>query len=98
MVKKIPGMSEEQSNDMIKQYVDLTCKAFSEDVEIWHNKVRIDNPLLCEGDGPIYQLREWYEQFYTDIDKVPAEQQKRRVVEMDQGLQEKPTLAHVFEA
>lgn len=98
MVKKIPGMDDAACNDMIKQYVDLTCKAFSEDVEIWHNKVRVDNPLLCEGDGPILQLREWYDQFYTDRDQIPAKRSERRVVEIDQGLEQKPPLEHVFES
>lgn len=97
IVKKIPGMTEEQNAAMIKGYVDLTNKAFGEDVEIWHNKVRIDNPLLCEGDGPIYQLRQWYDQFYTDRAKVPADLAKRRVIETDRGLEKKPPLRHVFE-
>ncbi|HZC72597.1 MAG TPA: hypothetical protein VE442_18010 [Jatrophihabitans sp.] len=25
---------------------------FEQDVAIWQNKTRIDNPLLCEEDGP----------------------------------------------
>ena len=39
---------------------------------IWHSKTRVDNPLLCDGDGPVYQLRKWYDQFYTDIADVPS--------------------------
>jgi 3-ketosteroid 9alpha-monooxygenase subunit A len=98
MVKKIPGLTEEQNEAMIKSYVDLACKAFSEDVAIWHNKVRIDNPLLCEGDGPLYQLRQWYDQFYVDAAAVPAERQVRKVIEIDKGeLGFKPSLNHVFE-
>ena len=51
------------------------CSAtgFLQDVEIWRNKTRIDNPLLCEEDGPVYQLRRWYEQFYVDIEDVTEE-------------------------
>ena len=30
----------------------------------------IQNPLLCEEDGPVYQLRRWYEQFYVDVADV----------------------------
>ncbi len=97
MVKKVPGLSDEQNAALAKSYVDLTCKAFSEDVAIWHNKIRVDNPLLCDGDGPVYQLRQWYEQFYTDAAAVPAELKKRQVIEIDRGVfANKPPLQHVF--
>jgi len=38
--------------------------------------------LLCDGDGPVYQLRRWYEQFYTDVAALSADvlEQKRFVV------------------
>jgi len=98
IVKKIPGLSEEQNKEMIQAYVEASCQAFGEDVEIWHNKVRIDNPLLCDGDGPIYQLRQWYEQFYVDAEQIPAAQQQRRIIENDLGVgDEKPPVTHVFE-
>ena len=83
---------------MVKGYVDLTCKAFGEDVEIWHNKVRIDNPLLCDGDGPVYQNRQWYEQFYQDVAAVGPEQKQRRVHEIDKGLKDKLELRHAFDS
>jgi 3-ketosteroid 9alpha-monooxygenase subunit A len=38
-----------------------------QDVAIWKGKARIDNPLLSDGDGPVYRLRTWYDQFYTDV-------------------------------
>ena len=43
-----------------------------QDVHIWLNKVPVQNPLLCEEDGPVYQLRRWYEQFYVDKADVVA--------------------------
>ena len=46
---------------------DFVKMGFEQDVAIWKNKARIDNPLLCEEDGPVYQLRRWYEQFYVDV-------------------------------
>jgi 3-ketosteroid 9alpha-monooxygenase subunit A len=98
MVKKFPGMSQEQCDAMVKQYQDMTNVAFGQDVEIWHNKVRIDNPLLCEGDGPIIQNRQWYENFYKDYGALPADYRKKKVVEIDRGLQKKPALAHAFES
>ena len=73
LVKKIPGLSEEQNREMAKAYVAQAQAAFYEDVAIWHSKTRVDNPLLCDGDGPVYQLRRWYEQFYTDVEALSAD-------------------------
>jgi 3-ketosteroid 9alpha-monooxygenase subunit A len=72
LVKKIPGLSEEQNSAMAKAYVQQAQAAFYEDVAIWHSKTRVDNPLLCDGDGPVYQLRKWYQQFYSDVAELPA--------------------------
>ncbi len=97
LVRKIPGLSEEQNREMAKTYIKFTQQGFYQDVSIWDNKVRIDNPLLCEADGPIYQLREWYKQFYTDADDVPEEMRKRQVVEINRGYDHPPAPHHVFE-
>ena len=56
---------------------------FLQDVEIWKHKTRIDNPLLTEEDGPVYQLRRWYEQFYVDVDDVTADMTARFEFEVD---------------
>jgi len=32
---------------------------------------------LCDGDGPLHKLREWYNQFYLDRDQVPKKLMKR---------------------
>jgi 3-ketosteroid 9alpha-monooxygenase subunit A len=56
---------------------------FEQDVEIWKNKARIDNPLLCEEDGPVYQLRRWYEQFYVDAADVAPDMVDRFEYELD---------------
>jgi 3-ketosteroid 9alpha-monooxygenase subunit A len=58
-------------------------KGFLQDVEIWRNKTKIDNPLLCEEDGPVYQLRRWYEQFYVDVADVTPEMTQRFEFEID---------------
>jgi 3-ketosteroid 9alpha-monooxygenase subunit A len=72
LVKKVPGLTAEQNHAMAQAYVKQAQDAFYEDVAIWHSKTRVDNPLLCDGDGPVYQLRKWYEQFYTDVAELPA--------------------------
>jgi 3-ketosteroid 9alpha-monooxygenase subunit A len=78
LVKKIPDLSDEQNSAMAKAYVEQAQAAFYEDVDIWHTKTRVDNPLLCDGDGPVYQLRKWYQQFYTDVAELPAEIDERK--------------------
>ena len=43
----------------------------------------IDNPLLFEEDGAVYQLRRWYHQFYVDVDDVTPDMTDRFEVEVD---------------
>jgi 3-ketosteroid 9alpha-monooxygenase subunit A len=43
----------------------------------------VQNPLLCEEDGPVYQLRRWYEQFYVDKDDIEPEMVERFEFEVD---------------
>ncbi|MFC7677225.1 Rieske 2Fe-2S domain-containing protein [Mycolicibacterium sp. GCM10028919] len=62
---------------------DFVKMGFEQDVEIWRNKARIDNPLLVEEDGPVYQLRRWYEQFYVDVDDVTPDMVDRFEFELD---------------
>jgi 3-ketosteroid 9alpha-monooxygenase subunit A len=49
------------------------------DLAIWQDKVIVDNPLLCDGDGPVARLRQWYHQFLVPVDEVPAGLAQRRV-------------------
>ncbi len=83
MVKLFPGMSKEDSDAMVQGYVQLTQAAFFEDVAYWHTKVRVDNPILCDGDGPIHRLRQWYNQFYVDIADVPSTWNEPKVHQVD---------------
>ncbi|MEW6464004.1 Rieske 2Fe-2S domain-containing protein [Ectopseudomonas khazarica] len=86
MVKRVPGYTEEQNREVALGYVNGNRDSFYQDVAIWKNKVRIDKPVLAETDGPVYQLREWYQQFFTDEDKVPASMAERReIVTVDLG-------------
>ena len=58
-------------------------EGFLQDVHIWKNKVPVQNPLLCEEDGPVYQLRRWYEQFYVDQADIAPEMVDRFEFEVD---------------
>jgi len=81
MVKMNPNLTDEENKAIAQAYSDSSAEAFSQDVAIWHTKTRVDNPLLSDGDGPIYQMREWYKQFYTDVAKLPSEGHKQEVFE-----------------
>lgn len=83
MVKKIDGLPQEANDQIAQLYAKGNRDGFFQDVHIWKHKRRIDNPLLCEGDGPIYQLRRWYEQFYVDVKDIQPDMVDRFEVVMD---------------
>ncbi|KSZ56963.1 MULTISPECIES: Rieske 2Fe-2S domain-containing protein [Rhodococcus] len=83
IVKKSDRLEGEQALQTAQQFGNFIAKGFEQDIEIWRNKTRIDNPLLCEEDGPVYQLRRWYEQFYVDVEDVKPEMTDRFEFEMD---------------
>ncbi len=83
IVKKLPGMTDEQAAQAARTTSEGLAVGFEQDVEIWRNKTRIDNPLLTEEDGPVYQLRRWYEQFYVDAADVKDEMVRRFEFEID---------------
>ena len=82
-VKKLPGLDKEKADKVAAKLAKSFGVGFLQDVEIWRNKTRIDNPLLCEEDGPVYQLRRWYEQFYVDVADVTEEMTQRFEFEVD---------------
>ncbi|WP_182347121.1 Rieske 2Fe-2S domain-containing protein [Tomitella gaofuii] len=83
MVKKPKGMSDEDAQALAEQFAEGVKIGFEQDVQIWKNKSRIDNPLLSEEDGPVYQLRRWYEQFYVDRADVTEDMTRRFEFEVD---------------
>ena len=85
MVKKNKGLSNEETKQMVDGYVEANRIAFGQDVDIWHTKTRVDNPVLCDGDGPVNVLRKWYSQFYMDISEVPSALKKRKIYERKAG-------------
>ena len=84
VMAKVPeGLTAEQADKMAKKISAGVEVGFLQDVEIWKHKTRIDNPLLVEEDGPVYQLRRWYEQFYVDKADVSEEMTGRFEYEID---------------
>lgn len=83
IVKKAADLPEEVAMQTAIALGDFVKMGFEQDVTIWRNKTRIDNPLLVEEDGPVYQLRRWYEQFYVDAADVTPDMVDRFEFEID---------------
>ena len=82
-VKKPEGLDDKTADFIATKYAEMFGDGFLQDVAIWQNKAPVQNPLLCEEDGPVYQLRRWYEQFYVDADDVQPEMTDRFEFEVD---------------
>ena len=78
MMQKDPKASEAENKAMVEAYTEKNIESFHQDVAIWNNKCIIDNPLMCDGDGPIHMVRKWYSQFMTDRDQVREDQVRER--------------------
>lgn len=66
LTRKRPDLSEAENAARHQNNFEMLRGATFQDVRIWQKKARIDNPLLSDGDGPVYRLRTWYDQFYVD--------------------------------
>ena len=82
-VKKPAGFDDATASKMAAKIATFFGEGFLQDVRIWQRKSQIANPLLCEEDGPVYQLRRWYEQFYVNRDEITPEMQERFEFEVD---------------
>ncbi|WP_238420301.1 Rieske 2Fe-2S domain-containing protein [Gordonia sp. 'Campus'] len=82
-VQRVPGLTEDQTARMAEAFSTKFSEGFLEDVAVWRHKTRIDNPLLTEEDGPVYQQRRWYEQFYVDRAEVTSDMTDRYECEVD---------------
>ena len=83
IVEKPKGMDEKMTDKLAKVFTEGVSKGFLQDVEIWKHKTRIDNPLLVEEDGAVYQMRRWYQQFYVDVADVTPDMTDRFEFEVD---------------
>lgn len=62
MVKKIGDAESDKALQDV--FIAEVESQFESDIPIWENKTYWENPLLCDGDGPINSLRKWSQQFY----------------------------------
>jgi 3-ketosteroid 9alpha-monooxygenase subunit A len=82
-VKKVPGMDDAAAQKLAGKFTRTYGVGFLQDVEIWKHKSMIENPLLTEEDGPVYQLRRWYQQFYVDVEDIEPDMTDRFEYEVD---------------
>jgi 3-ketosteroid 9alpha-monooxygenase subunit A len=47
-------------------FVREISRQLEQDKPVWENKIYIDPPVLCDGDGPIGLFRRWCKQFYPE--------------------------------
>jgi 3-ketosteroid 9alpha-monooxygenase subunit A len=73
---KIVG-NRAKTEGYVSGYMKNLKAGFEDDLRIWENKIYVDPPALCDGDGPIGRLRKWYRQFYVDrqatVHELPAQ-------------------------
>ncbi|CAN5279381.1 Rieske 2Fe-2S domain-containing protein [soil metagenome] len=82
-VREMPGLPADKAEKLAAGMNSSFGEGFLDDVNIWRNKTRIDNPLLTEEDGAVYQHRRWYDQFYVDVADVTADMTDRFEMEVD---------------
>jgi 3-ketosteroid 9alpha-monooxygenase subunit A len=83
IVEKPKGLDESVSDVFADAMTTGVTKGFLQDVEIWKHKTRIENPLLVEEDGAVYQMRRWYQQFYVDLADITPDMTDRFELEVD---------------
>lgn len=60
----VPQADAEKNAEITRLILDNAYEQVEQDIPIWENKNYLDNPILCDGDGPVAQYRKWFKQFY----------------------------------
>jgi 3-ketosteroid 9alpha-monooxygenase subunit A len=50
---------------LAKAVIKDICKQLDQDKVVWDRQKYIENPPLCQGDGPINDFRNFFRQFYA---------------------------------
>jgi 3-ketosteroid 9alpha-monooxygenase subunit A len=61
-VKKAGGA--EITRGVGKAFVAEVKRQVEQDIPVWENKIHLEQPMLCDGDGPISEYRRWAAQFF----------------------------------
>lgn len=54
-----------ENGGVAKAVIKDICKQLDQDKVVWDRQRYIDNPPLCQGDGPINDFRDFFRQFYA---------------------------------
>ena len=60
-----PLAISEQHNFLTDALIEEIVRQVGHDIPIWEHKIFRDDPILCDGDGPIAKYRSWFQQFYA---------------------------------
>ena len=82
-------IEKRKSPSLKKKWRKVKTSVFA-DMRIWQNKTPINNPILCDGDGPVTRLGQWYEQFLVPVDQVPDSLKQRKVYDKSEPRLEWP--------
>ena len=64
VVKKIGGRSITEG--VGQAFVAEISRQLEQDAPVWENKIYLERPLICDGDGPVGRFRVWCKQFYPE--------------------------------
>ncbi|MCZ6807504.1 MAG: Rieske 2Fe-2S domain-containing protein [Deltaproteobacteria bacterium] len=59
------GEGVELDRNVILTHMAAARDGYFQDVAIWEHKRWRDKPLLADGDGPIGEIRKWYQSFFA---------------------------------
>jgi nitrite reductase/ring-hydroxylating ferredoxin subunit len=69
-VRRLAG-NEEATRGVARAFVAEIARQYAQDIPIWEHKRYLERPLLCDGDGPILELRRYFAQFYPAATPAP---------------------------
>lgn len=62
-----PREATEPQKVIARGVIDNVVFQVGQDIPIWEHKKYQENPILCDGDGPINKYRKWFRQFYDNL-------------------------------
>lgn len=61
----VPRKDAQKNAEITRLILENAYEQVDQDIPIWEHKIYRDDPILCDGDGPIAQYRNWFRQFYS---------------------------------
>ena len=61
----VPRSQNESHKVLSDLIIQNAVEQVEQDIPIWEHKIYRPAPLLCDGDGPIAEYRNWFSQFYA---------------------------------